>query len=199
WGLQLLFDNNCDGRLDGGDTVIGTGAVALSAGDRLCLLSKVLAPGNASSGAQYLLTLQSRFRYGDGTTALPDDLQQHTDLIRVTASPVSGTGVLDLQKSVWNVTRNMAGDVALPGEVLRYTIRYENAGDGNVDELVIHDRVPAFTQLIPGSLSCSDHPPEVPLCAGSAAVDGTLEWGWATGDKLYPGSGGTVSFEVVVE
>ncbi|HPQ96031.1 MAG TPA: GEVED domain-containing protein, partial [Thiolinea sp.] len=205
WAAQLLLDNNCDGQLDGGDTVVDS-PVDILAGTRICLLSKVLAPANASSGAQYVLTLQSRFSYGDGTTALLDDLQQHTDVIRIMAGsePVPpgtapGAGVLNLNKSVWNVTRNITGDVALPGEILRYTIRYENVGSGNVDELTIHDSVPAFTQLVPGSLSCSDHPPELPLCAGSGGLDGSLEWVWSAGDKLRPGSGGSVSFEVKVK
>ncbi|MGB1257746.1 MAG: hypothetical protein ACPG51_17880, partial [Thiolinea sp.] len=118
--------------------------------------------------------------------------------------PVSGEGKLSLVKSVWNVTRGTTvgdndGSVALPGEILQYTIRYENIGNGPLNELIINDSVPAFTQLVPASLLCTDTPAELPLCAANDALDDSLSWSWTAGDKLLPGSSGSVSYRVLVE
>ncbi|MCB1637212.1 MAG: carboxypeptidase regulatory-like domain-containing protein, partial [Thiothrix sp.] len=169
WNTQIYRDSNCDAVLDGGD-VLHAAAIPLTAGDQVCLLVKVLTPGTATSGAMLTSVIESEFMYGDGSLGLPHALQQHTDITRIIAGPGTGTtpgtgiGVLDLHKAVWNVTRDIDGNVALPGETLRYTITYTNVGDGSVDELVIHDSIPAFTRLVPASLDCGDHPVALPPC-----------------------------------
>ena len=131
-------------------------------------------------------------------------LQTHTDRTQTSAGtntedptkPISGSGKLSLEKSVWNITRNIEGSVALPGETLRYTIHYENIGNGLLNELAIQDSVPEFTQLVPNSMTCGTTPPELSAC--SPQVDGTnLEWTF-TG-QLKAGSNGQVSYEVQVE
>ena len=206
WNNQLLVDTNCDGTLDGGDVVYST-ALPLTAGEQVCLLVKVLSPANGSAGATDTLTVSSSFTYGDGTLVTAANVQQHTDITILLASttpttpetPVGGEGKLSLVKSVWNVTRNIDGDVALPGETLQYTIHYENIGNGKVNELAIHDSVPEFTQLVGGSLDCSDRPASLPPCTSNNAADGSLEWSWAVGQSLLPGTSGSVSYQVVVE
>jgi len=204
WNVRVYIDSNCDAILGEGD-VLHTAAVPLTAGEQVCLLVRVQTPGATTSGALLTSVIESAFVYGDGSLGLPADLQQHTDITRIIAgsgmggTPATGTGVLDLRKAVWNVTRDINGDVVLPGETLRYTITYANVGDGHVNELVIHDSLPEFTRLISGSMDCSDHPPELPLCSESASADGSLEWRWAGTDHLAPGSSGTVSYEVEVE
>ncbi|MCB1622442.1 MAG: DUF11 domain-containing protein [Thiothrix sp.] len=202
WSTQVYLDTNCDAALDGGDRLYAT-AIAVNAGEQVCVLVKVLTPGAASSGAMLTSVIKSEFTYGNGSAGLADDIQQHTDISRVIAGPgtgaSSGAGVLNLQKKVWNVTRNIDGKVTLAGETLRYTIAYTNIGAGTVNALVIHDQVPTFTQLVPTSMSCSDHPPELPPCNTASGPDGALEWRWNTGGMLPSGSGGSVSYEVVVE
>ena len=196
WESQLLRDANCDSKLNAGDTVI-TGAISLNAGDKLCILTKVLTPANASSGQT--LTLQSEFTYGDGSVLTATNKQTRTDTTKVNAASsdtaVSGAGKLDLKKFVWNVTRNQSGETALPGETLRYTIQYENIGDGVLDELVVHDALPSFTDLVAGSPTCVQTPTELSLCTPHV-VDNAIDWSFV--GKLQAGNHGSVSYEVVI-
>jgi uncharacterized repeat protein (TIGR01451 family) len=133
-----------------------------------------------------------------------NDIQTHTDRTQTAAGsntedptkPISGEGKLSLEKTVWNVTRNIEGSVALPGETLRYTIHYENIGNGLLNELVIQDSVPEFTQLVPNSLLCGATPPELSACSTQVNVT-SLEWTFS--GQLKAGSNGEVSYEVQVE
>ena len=199
WGVSVLLDNNCDAQLDNADTVI-TGSINVTAGDKLCLLAKVLAPANATSGASHTLDITSSFVFGDGSSGLATVEQTRTDITKTSSGtssePVGGEGKLSLQKSVWNSTRNIDGSVALPGETLRYTIAYENIGNGALDELVVNDTVPAFTSLGGAGQGCGTTPPELTAC--TPTQNGTaLDWSF-TG-KLKAGSSGEVFYEVVVE
>jgi uncharacterized repeat protein (TIGR01451 family) len=199
WQSQLLRDTNCDSKLDKGDTVI-TGAISLNAGDKLCVLTKVLTPANASSGATQTLSIQSEFTYGDGSIITQTTKQTRTDITKVNApssdTVVNGAGKLDLKKSVWNVTRNQSGETALPGETLRYTIQYENIGDGVLDELVVHDALPNFTDLVAGSPACVQTPVELSACTPQLTGN-AIDWSYV--GKLSAGSNGTVSYEVTVQ
>jgi uncharacterized repeat protein (TIGR01451 family) len=199
WQSQLLRDTNCDSKLDKGDTVIN-GAISLNAGDKLCVLTKVLTPANASSGATQTLSIQSEFTYGNGSLITQTTKQTRTDITKVNApssdTVVNGAGKLDLKKSVWNVTRNQSGETALPGETLRYTIQYENIGDGVLDELVVHDALPNFTDLVAGSPACVQTPVELSACTPQLTGN-ALDWSYV--GKLSAGSNGTVSYEVTVQ
>ncbi|MCB1622020.1 MAG: DUF11 domain-containing protein [Thiothrix sp.] len=200
WGNSLLLDANCDGQLDGGDSNLAA-SLDVSAGEQVCILVKVLTPAEASAGAILTLTVQSDFAFA-GSLSLANVIQQHTDITRIVggASPTSGGGQLALRKSVWNETRNLDGSAALPGETLRYTIEYENVGNRPLNELVIHDSVPAFTRLVAGSMECTaDRPPELPTCSTHTDASGGLSWVWAAIDGLNPGSAGSVSYQVAIE
>ena len=171
---------------------------------------------SASTDAVHVIDIQSNFTYGNGAI-LANDQQTHQDITRViggtttepppnptvdpigSPDPIAGEGKLALAKSVWNVTRNIDGNVALPGETLLYTIYYENIGNGPVNELIIHDYVPEFTTLVPASMLCTDTPAELPTCAANDSPDGGLSWEWTVNDNLNPGSSGSVSYQVVVE
>jgi uncharacterized repeat protein (TIGR01451 family) len=203
WGVTLFLDNNCDAKLGQGDAAI-TSAYLVNAGDKLCVLTKVAAPADAPAGALHVLSISSDFQYGDGSLLAANDIQTHTDRTQTAAGsntedptkPISGEGKLSLEKTVWNVTRNIEGSVALPGETLRYTIHYENIGNGLLNELVIQDSVPEFTQLVPNSLLCGATPPELSACSTQVNVT-SLEWTFS--GQLKAGSNGEVSYEVQVE
>ena len=111
-------------------------------------------------------------------------------------NPIDGAGKLKLSKAVWNVTRNIQGDVTLPGETLRYTLSYENIGNGVLDALVVQDSVPEFSQMVAGSQQCGVTPPELTLCS---PIAGGLNLEWVFTGKLLPGSQGQVFYEVLVE
>lgn len=201
WGLSLHLDSNCDAKLNQGDLALdSTSAYVVNAGDQLCVLVKVLAPANAPQGASHSLTMQSEFTYGLGGTGIANDLQTHTDLTRTSAgtttSPVDGTGKLALTKAVWNVTRNIDGAVAKPGETLRYTLFYENIGNGLLNELEVYDTVPSFTSVVNGSMVCVTTPPELTSC--TPTINGT-NLVWTFGGQLKAGSQGSVSYEVTVD
>lgn len=203
WGATLFLDTNCDAKLGQGDTPI-TAPLAVNAGDKLCILTKVAAPADAPTGALHVLTVSSDFHYGDASLIAASHIQTHTDRTQTSAGtnpeeptkPISGSGKLSLEKSVWNVTRNLEGSVALPGETLRYTIYYENIGNGLLNELAIQDSVPEFTQLVPASMACGATPPELSAC--SPQVSGN-SLSWAFTGQLKAGSTGEVSYDVTVE
>jgi uncharacterized repeat protein (TIGR01451 family) len=199
WGTALYFDANCNAKLDTGDTPLNAPMMLVGAG-KVCMLVKVMAPANVSAGASHSVQVQSTFTFGDGSVVTAADVQTRTDLTTVSSgtssAPVGGEGKLSLDKSVWNTTRNIDGSVALPGETLRYTINYENIGNGVLDELAVHDSVPAFTVLIGGSLQCLTTPAELTACSPSSTAT-SLDWAF-TG-KLQPGSKGAVAYDVTVQ
>jgi hypothetical protein len=199
WDVVLYVDTNCNAALEGGDTELNS-AFLMTAGQSLCLIAKVLAPSNVSSGASHILEITSSFTFGDGSRISTPVTQTRTDLTRTSAgSPtggfVDGAGKLKLSKAVWNVTRNIQGDVALPGETLRYLISYENIGNGSLDELAVQDRVPEFTSLT-GVPQCGTTPPELTLCS---PMVGGLDLEWVFTGKFLPESQGQVFYDVLVE
>ena len=199
WGSTLYIDTNCNAKLNSNDTPITT-SISLVGGEKICLLVKVLTPANVSAGASHSIQVQSTFTFGNGTVVTDNNVQTRLDLTRVSSgtntTPVGGEGKLSLEKSVWNTTRNIDGSVALPGETLRYTIRYENIGNGVLNELAVHDSIPAFTSLVEGSIQCVSTPTELSACSPSNNA-GSLDWNF-TG-KLQAGSQGSVAYDVMVE
>lgn len=199
WNVVLYRDASCNAELDTGDTPL-TGSVAVSADDSLCLLAKVLSPSNASSGTSHTLAITSQFTFGNGSLITSPVEQTRTDLTRTNAgtptNPVDGAGKLKLSKSVWNVTRNINGDVALPGETLRYTIAYENIGNGQLNELIVQDSVPAYTQLVGGSQQCGILPLGLFSCTPTVTGDAIT---WTLEGQVQPGTQGELFFDVIIK
>lgn len=199
WGITFHLDNDCDGQLSGTEPAL-TASLTVTAGQKVCILTKVLAPTNASDGATHLAEIQSSFTFGNGSLISTPNLQVHTDLTTVidttVTDPSEGKGKLSLVKSVWNVTRNINGNVALPGEKLRYSIRYENIGTGLLKELIVHDSIPEFTQMVTNSQQCITTPPELNACTPTRTGQSLA---WMFSGQLKAGSKGEVAYEVTVE
>lgn len=100
-----------------------------------------------------------------------------------------------LSKSVWNVTRNIAGDVAKPNEILRYTLQYTNHSKVSLTALAVHDTVPEFTHLV-GTPQCVSTPLGLGGC--QVLVSG-VALAWQFTGSLLAGEGGFVEFEVQVD
>ena len=194
WQKSLYYDQDCDAQVDTTETVL-TAAVNVNAGDKVCLLMKVLTPANGAAHESQRLILQSQFSYGDGTTGIPDTLQTQTDITTLSASAAANAQSLALIKSVWNVSRNASGETATPGETLRYSIVYSNIGNNALDEVTVYDTVPNFTQLVAGSLLCDDTPSGLGCNPSSQGID--LKW-LITG-ALPAGVQGKVSYQVTVD
>ncbi|WP_298607425.1 lamin tail domain-containing protein [uncultured Thiothrix sp.] len=193
WSSQLYRDLNCNQDLDVNDIPLTT-AINLTANQQICLVVKVISPAETSDNAQYSFRVQSEFIFGNGSLINTAILQNHQDLT-IASSDLKGAGNLTLTKSVWNVTRNIAGNKALPNEVLRYTLQYYNNGNGVINEFKLHDTVPEFTSLL-GLPQCGTLPNSLSNC--QALVNGeTLEWQFA--GQLQAGASGEVSFEVLVK
>lgn len=193
WSNQLYRDVNCNQTLEASDTPLNT-SLNVAANETVCLLVKVISPANVTSGAVYQVAIHSSFLFGDASLLNTPVTQTNTDLTTASAD-LQGAGNLVLNKSVWNVTRNSAGNLAKPNEVLRYSLDYSNTGNGKVKNLVLHDTLPEFTTLM-GIPQCVNTPTSLGLCQG--VVNGeALEWVFS--GELQAGETGVVSFEVQVQ
>jgi uncharacterized repeat protein (TIGR01451 family) len=200
WNYSLWWDQNCNHRVDQTEVSLPA-AIPVKVGDKVCVLVKVNAPANVSAGATYALSVNSIFSYGDGNSSLPNDQQTRHDLTVINQSTangfVDGTGKLQLEKTVWNVSRDISGESAFPGEILSYTLHYSNVGTAPLNDLQIHDSLPNFTHLqVPPGMQCLLTPNELSTCSTSQTGDSLL---WQFQGKLLPGSSGTVGFNVLVE
>ena len=157
WSEVLYRDSNCNGVLDGSEGAGAIGAaIAVNAGETVCVLLKEFVPAGAPGGAQNLVTVTANFTYSNASPALASN-QAHTDTTTVGAA---GSAGLSLQKSVDKAT-------ALPGEVLTYTVVYTNTSNAPLSSIVINDSTPAFTNFL--SAACGPNPPNVGACSVSSA------------------------------
>jgi hypothetical protein len=193
WSSQLYRDINCNQTLDAPDTPLNA-VIAVKANQSICLLVKVTSPANASSDASHNFAIQSEFLFGDASLISTPVLQTQHDITRVIANDQDAANLV-LSKAVYNVSRNTDGSVALPSEVLRYTLHYVNSGNGTLHELALHDTVPVFSTLL-GSPNCGTPPSELGTC--QALVNGnSIEWKFS--GQLPAGAEGEVAFTIQVD
>jgi len=187
WSQTLYLDSNCDGVINSGETVI-TGAMSVTAGQKVCLVVKVQVPAGASSGAQSALTLSAAFTYTNAAPALAAT----TSASDVTT--VGTTGTLMLMKLVSDVTLGGSAATSVnanPGDTLQYTLTATNNGSGALATLVISDATPSFTTYL--SASCPGTLPTgitgctvstQPAAGGSGAVQFTFSGSLSSGAAL---------------
>lgn len=106
---------------------------------------------------------------------------------------------LTLRKTVENITRGTLEteeqNQAVPGDVLKYRIYYQNVGTSPLTELEINDTVQAFTEFNIGSAQCD----ETPSTVTCNPVESSHDVEWQFSGQVNGGDGGVVSFEVIID
>ena len=221
WGEVLYRDTDCDGRLDLAEPVIA-GPVAVTAtappGNKVCVILKQFSPPAAPFGAQRVVRVDATFTYTNAAPALTATYAR-TDTTIVEDKAASG---LRLIKEVCNETTlactdasidpsSLAGNgnygtsnAARSGDVLRYRIIYTNTASGAVNNVVISDTTPPFTNLfaappicpvLPAGVTCTPAPTPAVVCAPgvSCAVR------WTLSGTVASGAQGVVVFRAQVQ
>jgi uncharacterized repeat protein (TIGR01451 family) len=175
WTQVLYQDSNCNGVLDPGEPQIG-GSLSVSAGQKVCLIVKVLVPAGAAAGAQSTVSLSAAFLYTNASPALAATLAASD------VTTVGAPGTLALTKLVSNLTQGGAAATAVnanPGDTLQYTLTATNNGAQSLTTVVINDATPAFTTFL--SAACpATLPPGISACSVSTqpavGASGALQW-----------------------
>jgi uncharacterized repeat protein (TIGR01451 family) len=195
WTQTITQDSNCNGVADAGEPVI-TGAIAVTAGQTVCVIVKDTMPAGGTNGAQDIVTLSATMVY---TNASPAFSQAVT---RTDTTTISSATLLQLTKQVRNVTQSTSfatSNNALPNDVLEYQVVATNPASGSVSSVVVGDTTPTFTTFVsascPGSL-----PTGITGCTvttqPAVGATGTMQWTFA---GTLPAAGAvTVTYQVRV-
>ncbi len=215
WTSVLYLDNNCNGVLDGTDTLI-IAPVNVVAGQQVCILDRVISPAGATNGARDITTvnagevwttlspagsLSHDLKNLDATTVGSSGLTLQKDVRKLTACPA------DASASLSNATPYSVSGTASPGDWLEYRLRYSNITAAALTAIVIRDQVPAYTRY--GSALCLSTP-SVGLsgCAVSQqpavnATNGAIAWSLSDATVapagLQPLASGAVSFCIRIQ
>lgn len=209
WAHTLYWDRDCNGTLNGieGDAVINGINLGIAKGGRLCIIDKIYAPANVAAQDHYDVTTTATFTYPAASSLSPivlnvtDTTTSAGQSESATQAPtVIGESRLELRKTVENIIQ-LTGETetlneAAPGDILKYRIYYRNTGTGSITELKIDDKVPAYTEIVVGSVRC-DNTPAGMNCNPIINLD-QLKWVF-TGQPLVGGANGHVSYEVEVD
>jgi uncharacterized repeat protein (TIGR01451 family) len=193
WSESLLLDTACSGTFASGDTTI-TAAIAVTAGQRLCILVKEFVPAGAPWNAQNKVTVSATTVYS-GSAAPATQVATVIDTTTVTVAATQ------LTKQVENVTQSGSygtSNTALPGNTLQYQLTIVNQGSAALSTVVISDSTPAYTTFLSGA--CPGTLPSAltgcTLSAPSAGATGALQWTFS--GALAPGTQTTVTYQVTV-
>ena len=206
WNHTLHNDLDCSGDLSVTELAVSpiapSDAFSVVADDEICLIVRVLSPSSAPVNASYLVNLAADFEYLNES---PDGFTRQFAVSDLTTVVAAG---LLLDKKVENISQGGAqvlSNSAVPGDELRYTIRFTNVEADNVSDIVVRDTVPAFTSLtspvacpaiLPLSLiSCVVVVPDT--ANNIAGYEGPVEW--QLEGELNPGGEGELTYSVTVE
>jgi uncharacterized repeat protein (TIGR01451 family) len=186
WAYILYRDINGNGQVDLGEPQV-TAPIAVTANQHLNFVLRITVPQVAPIGSTNPVTITSTFLYTNAAPALSNNAEVR-DLIRVNDGDGAG---LQLVKTVNKTT-------AKPGEDLVYTITYTNFSTNALNQVVINDATPAFTNfrsatfgpLANGLTSC---------VIAAPAVSNTGGITWTFTGSLSPGASGFVSYTVRIE
>lgn len=194
WSHLLYRDFNCNGVLDGSDAAaVLSGAVAVAAGDQVCILVKEFVPAGAATGAQDQITVTATLVPAAGA---PSNYTR-TDLTTVGASSMTAS------KEVRNVSTAGAfgtNNAALPGQTLEYRVTFTNTGTATLSSVIVNDATPVYTTYVGGSAGCPGLVTRTTctvIAEPANATAGTIQWSM-TG-TFAAGATATVSFQVKVD
>ncbi len=197
WSETLYLDVTCSGQYASGDPLVG-GGIAVTAGQKVCLLLKESVPGGAPANAENKVTLTATETYS-GAAAPAAAVSTDTDTTTVTA-----TGSFQLTKQVQNLTQATAygeSNNALPGNTLQYLLTITNLGTQPVTSVVVNDTTPTYTNFLSAACPAAGTlPANLTACALTAqpavGAQGALTWTF-TG-SLASGAQTSVSYQVQV-
>ncbi len=93
WASLLYRDTNCDGTLNGSEgsnsALTPTSSIAVSAGERICIIDKVYAPSNVAPRDQYRVTTTASFNYGGSGVGTVDLTVTDTTTAGQVAAPTT--------------------------------------------------------------------------------------------------------------
>jgi uncharacterized repeat protein (TIGR01451 family) len=185
WSQVVYRDANCNSAVDNGESAIN-GAIALVADQQACFVVKAQAPATAAINAQYKQNVAASFVYNVAGFSAQ---QNRNDITTIGDDADAG---LSLVKSVDKTS-------AKTGDLITYTIRYENRSNGNLGNLKVFDGTPTFTVF--ASAVCGTTPPALGTCTvttkPAVGASGALQWTF--GGTLAPGAFGTVVFSVTLQ
>lgn len=205
WATSLYIDNNNDGLVDQGDTLVtGTdlgkfvnSGNGIGKGVVVNLIVKVQAPVNATIGTQNPVVLQ--FTPVD-YNSIVHPILKNTDLTTVTAGQVRL--VKDQAKvdctagTVATYTQTTVS--AKPGECVRYRITATNEGNATVTDVVISDNTPSYTTLKAIATVGSESPKASNATLGGISADGATGTVSATQPSLAPNANASLEFVIKV-
>ena len=206
WTTALYVDQNGDGRLDAGDTLVdGTIAGPLPVGGKQKLLLKVFAPGGAAAGTVDTATVTVTFPSGAtscGTHSATDVTTVITGQIRLVKNQANDANCDGAVDDPTNAPFAAAPLTAKPGECILYRVVATNEGAAPVENLVISDVVPAYTRLAgatqPTAPCVSSGVSPAFSAANYQASTTTANCGTVT-NTVEPGGTATLTFAVKVD
>lgn len=191
----IVRDTNGNGVLDGTENTGGAlSSVTITQAEidagggsaQIFVLIQEFAPANAAPGAQDTVGIRATYDPTEnGVAPLANVLLTRQDIAKVQQS-----GDLQLFKTVDLAT-------ARPGDNVIYTIRFRNAGNNPLTQLVVADKVPAFTTYQSQTVGALPAGLTAPTFTGPAAPQSGV-FNWTFGGALNPGAEGTVTFTVRV-
>ena len=207
WATSLYIDNNNDGLVDQGDTLVtgtdlGTfvnSGNGIGKGVVVNLIVKVQAPVNATIGTQNPVELTfSPVVYN----TIVHPILKNTDLTTVTAGQIrlvkdqylancaNGTAI--------SGTYTQATVSAKPGECVRYRITATNEGNATVTDVVISDNTPSYTTLKAITVGSESPKASINATLSGISADGATGTVSATQPSLAPNANASLEFVIKV-
>lgn len=206
WSTVLKHNVDCDDKLNNDQTILNSINVDANSNKEVCLVAQVFVPADAPLNSVFNYRIKAEMVFDDIASTGHGIVKTvvDTDTVRVA---FFGAGTLKLEKKVANITRPNGSDVsnsAKPNDVVEYTIIFSNIGSDDIKDVIIFDKVPAYTSLnsevncsrgtIPSGLVCS-FIPAAPL--NTIGYQGDVKW-VLTG-TLKSGESGSVVYRVNVD